>query len=308
MAGNYVVTSAGQSKALVGSENLFSWAAPEPLAASPTASCMGVTITGDLAPSVVVTAVRDGRKRLDLATLPTSQLAGARGAAYLCTPATQWSTTVTAYGVDDRGPHAVLAEPLPAAVPPGVDMTLHYALVTFDLPLQTTPLKNNVLIIEYTPLRGDATRRVTYLIDYVRQVFSTGLGEQDVRRRLSRLPSVPASDAGIQSALASGEDALIMELRRQLADRGLDEDAIPASATLRYAHELYAAASLYRLPSPDLYDRLTTEARDAVRVALRDIWIDADQSGDPPDENTNLTGRRGADLRVGRRRRGGCRR
>ena len=82
-------------------------------------------------------------------------------------------------------------------------------------------------------------------------------------------------------ALQAGEDELVMELRQQLMDRGLCEDDIPAAASLRQAHLLYAAAGMFRISDPDTYDRLSSQARKAAQVELRRIWVDDNKDGIP---------------------------
>lgn len=311
MAGNYCVTAAGQTKAKVGESNVFELSLPEPVATAPSGSItLGDTTTqlsfAGCSP-VAVSSLIDGRRRLALGGEPSPMLSGTQGQAWVVSASICWGCVVQAYSKQGSVYYAHLADPLPAELPSGETCYLYLGYWCAELPVSSTPIKNCLLTVMYSPVRqlGTQSRTLTYLVDYVHQVFATGCTEEDLRRRMYSLNSQPSSDAGFSPAMHAGEDDLIQELRYQLAEKGLTEDDIPASSTLRMAHELYAASQMFRVSHPEIYAELQAQAKHSVEVALRNIWIDSNHNGKPDEPPENLDGPRGRDLSFGYRRRFG---
>lgn len=287
MSGNYCITSAGQYKARLGVTCIFELNLPDPCPDAPT----GEIIIGDTAHEltwhsstpVAVSGLSDGRRRLLISAVPQDALAGRHGAASLVTASISWPCTVISYDASQTGAAAILAEPLPAELPPGETAYLVYRYCYTELPIVAEPTRDCLLSVEYTPYTSaqHSAGGLRYLVSYVRQIFTTGVTETDLRAYYYTLSSQPAQDAGFAVALQAGEDELVMELRQQLMDRGLCEDDIPAAASLRQAHLLYAAACMFRISDPDTYDRLSSQARKAAQVELRRIWVDDNKDGIP---------------------------
>lgn len=311
MAGNYCVQAAGQTKARVGVENVFELVLPEPVTTAPTGTItIGGTTTALVfsgCAAVEVQELIDGRRVLVLSSDPSPRLSGTQGQAWLVSSSIQWGCTVQSFAKSGQSYRAQLADPLPADIPSGERCYLYFGYWCAALPVQAHGVRNCLLSVEYAPVRqlGQQVRSLSYLVDYVAQVFSTGLTEEDLRRRMYTLNAAPSNDAGYSPAMQAGEDDLIQELRYQLAEKNLTEDDVPATSTLRTAHELYAASQMFRVSAPDTYAELQAQAKHAVEVALRNIWLDANRDGAPDEEPQNLDGPRGRDLSFGRRRRFG---
>lgn len=300
MAGNYCVSAAGQVKARLGGANIFEVLLPAPVSTPPTGT---ITIDGTSSPltftgqeALSISALSDGRRRLQLASAPTTKLAGKHGAAWVVTDSVCWPCQVASFAADGSQHYAILAEPLAAELPTGETARLFFAYHTAELPVvsEAKPVRDCLLVVDY------ADRSLTYLVDYVHQVFCTGVTEQDLRRYYYTLSSSPAADAGFSPALQAGEDDLIGELRLQLADRGLTEDDIPASGMLRQAHLLYSAAHMFRLSDAETYRSLAEQAQANVQACLRRLWVDENGDGKPSGQEKQVVERtHGADLRFG---------
>lgn len=299
MAGNYCVASAGQYKALINTQPVFELDLPYPCEAPPTGQIVFGGVQDDLTfimqTPVQITALKDGRRKLQIEDLPEEMLAGRHGAASVVSESICWPCRIQSYeSPTENTAYAVLAEPLPADLPPGETLYLAFRYIYTELPTKTEPAKNSLLTIEFTPY-SSAKRGVsslTYLISYVRQIFSTGVTETDLRAYYYTLSSQPASDAGISNALQMGEDELVTEIRKQLMDRGLSEDDIPAASALRQAHLLYSAACFFRLSDSDAFDHLIEQARRSCEIEIRRIWVDENNDG-KPDDPTPLADRSG---------------
>ena len=285
MSGNYCVASAGQYKARLGVTPLFEINLPDPCPDPPTGSIIiggeETALTWQGAAPVAVSSLSDGRRRLALANYPPEAFAGRHGAASLVTASIAWPCNVIAY--DSTSKAAILAEPLPFELPEGETAYLVFRYVFCELPVRSEPVRECLLHINYTPYPSAQRSQggLTFLVAYVRQIFSTGVTETDLRAYYYTLSSQPAQDAGFALALQGGEDELVTELRAQLMNRGLCEDDVPAAASLRQAHLLYSAACMFRISDPDTFDRLIAQAKRATQIELRRIWVDDDNNGKP---------------------------
>lgn len=311
MAGNYCVTAAGQTKAKINVSNVFELSLPEPCAVAPTgAITIGDTTTALVfsgASAVGISDLLDGRRKLQISALPSPILSGLQGQAFVVSQSICWGCVVSSFSTEEENFFAILADALPANLPSGESAELYFGYFCANLPINTNPTKNCLLSVEYSPIRqmGTQVKSLTFLVDYVAQVFSTGCTEEDLRRRMYSLNAQPSNDAGYSPAMQAGEDDLIQELRYQLAEKNLTEDDIPATATLRAAHELYAASQMFRISAPETYSELQTQAKHAVEVALRNIWLDTNHDGKIDEKTQNLDGPRGRDMSFGTRRRFG---
>lgn len=309
MAGNYCVLGAGQVKAKIGVQNVFEVTLPTPCSQAPhgkmTINGVDYALAFEGAQSVVVESLEDGRRKLSLASAPSVKYCGLRGAAWVVSDSVCWPCTVSSFETVNEKTFAVLADSLPCSLPKGESITLQFGYFRASLPVQNEKRKDCLLQIDWEPIEfgGDQERSLTFLVDYVHQVFCTGVTEQDLRRYCFTLNASPSSDAGFSPAIQAGEDDLIFELRLQLADKGLTEDEIPASSVMRQAHILFAAAHLFRISDRDTYTALQSQAKASVEAALRKIWIDEDGDCEPNEPVQNLAGRRGSDLRFGKRKR-----
>lgn len=289
MSGNYCVASAGQYKALINQTPIFEFDLPYPCSQAPAGE---IDIRGSqtilefsMQPAVDVIGLSDGRRKIQLDEMPTNAFAGRHGAASIVSDSICWPCRILNYEVDEVANEffAILAEPLPADLPSGIDVSLCFRYVSAELPEESEPVKNCLLTVSFNPYAAakNGTSSLTFLVSYVRQIFSTGVTETDLRSYYYTLSSQPASDAGISNALQMGEDELVTELRKQLMDRGLCEDDIPAASALRQAHLLYSAACFFRLSDSDAFDHLIDQARRSCEIELRRIWVDEDKNGNP---------------------------
>lgn len=299
MAGNYCVASAGQYKALINTDPVFELDLSDPCDSAPTGEIeigsSSSPLTFIMQSKVKVLGLEDGRRKLIIESMPETPLAGRHGAASVVSNSISWSCRVQSYEIPDTTTNcAILAEPLPKDLPIGEDVYLSFRYVYAELPEQVEPVKNCLLTIHFEPFES-AKRGVsslTFLVSYVRQIFTTGVTETDLRAYYYTLSSQPASDAGISNALQMGEDELVTELRKQLMDRGLCEDDIPAASSLRQAHLLYSAACFFRLSDTEAFDHLIAQARRSCEIEIRRIWVDADKNG-KPDDSKKLADRSG---------------
>ena len=293
MSGNYCVASAGQYKALIDTTPIFEFDLPYPCDSEPSGELEingeKSTLDFSMQTSIEILGLSDGRRKLKLNDFPNNAFAGRHGSASIVGDSICWPCRIQNYEADEEANEffAILAEPLPADLPLGIDHFLYFRYVSCELPEQNEPVKNCLLTVQFVPVSSakNGTSSLTYLVSYVRQIFTTGVTETDLRSYFYTLSSQPASDAGISNALQMGEDELVTELRRQLMDRGLCEDDIPAASALRQAHLLYSAACFFRLSDSDAFDRLTDQARRACEIEIRRIWVDEDKNGKPNEKN-----------------------
>lgn len=302
MSGISCVLSAGQVKAIAGEgkDNIFELTLPEPVDSAPTGEITigdtteQLTFTG--ATPVKVVGLADGRRKLFLEQLPTPKLAGKHGAAFVVSDSICWSTRILNYNTEgDTGNeiyYAILSEPLPLTLPQGEDIYLYLTYYAATLPAVPEPIRNCLLRVEYVPIAkiGSLVQTLTYLVAYVYQIFTTGLTIDDVRSYFQGLGAQPNQDAGFEPAIIAGEDALIDYLREQLAEKGLTEDDIPATTSLRQAHRLFAAAHVFMLTNEQLFANLTSQAKASARAALRRAWLNENQDGVLKDEDVGQVG------------------
>ena len=302
MAGISCVLSAGQVKAIAGDdkENIFDLTLPEPVDSAPTAeitigeTTSQLTFTG--ASPVKVLGRVDGRRKLLLEQLPSPRLAGKHGAAFLVSDSICWSTHILSYNTEgsdnDATYYAILSEAAPLCLPQGEEVKLYLTYYAATLPTVSSPIRNCLLRLEYEPIAkiGSLVQSLTYLVSYVYQVFTTGLTTDDVRSYFQGLGAQPSQDAGYEPAIIAGEDALIDFLREQLAEKGLTEDDIPATTSLRQAHRLFAAAHVFMLSNEQLFLSLTNQAKQSAKAALRRAWINDSQDGVPKEEEISQVG------------------
>lgn len=302
MAGISCVLSAGQVKAIAGEDkdNIFELTLPEPVDSAPTGEITIGDVTQQLtftgAAPVKVEGLGDGRRKLFLEQLPTTKLAGKHGAAFVVSDSICWSTRVLSYNTEgelgNEVYYAILSEPLPLTLPQGEDIYLYLTYYAATLPSVANPIRNCLLRVEYQPIAkiGSLVQTLTYLVAYVYQIFTTGLTIDDVRSYFQGLGAQPNQDAGFEPAIIAGEDALIDYLREQLAEKGLTEDDIPATTSLRQAHRLFAAAHVFMLTNEQLFANLTTQAKNSARAALRRAWLNENQDGILKDEDVGQVG------------------
>lgn len=302
MAGISCVLSAGQVKAIAGEDkdNIFELTLPEPVENPPVGEITIEGVPTSLAfvgaDPVKILGLVDGRRKLVLESLPTPRLAGKHGSAFVVSDSICWSTRVISYSTegDANNPvyYAILSEALPLALPTGEEVKLFLSYYAATLPTVTSPTRNCLLRIEYEPFAkiGSLVQTLTYLVNYVYQIFTTGLTIEDVRSYFQGLGAQPSQDAGFEPAIIAGEDALIDFLREQLAEKGLTEDDIPATTSLRQAHRLFAAAHVFMLSNEQLFISLTNQAKQSAKAALRRAWLNENQDGVLKEEDVGQVG------------------
>ena len=304
MSSRVCVECAGQTQAVCGVDNVFELLLPQPSTSAPvgTITIGGVdtalTFTGQ--EPITISSMVAGRRALVLSGVPTLQLAGRNGLAWVVTDSICWPCRVQSVSLLEQNTAQVtLADALPAALPSGVTAKLYFGYWASNLPSRSTPIGGCLIRVTYEPVAriGQPEATLTYLVAYVHQIFDTGLTAPQLRSFFGGSPAAPSEDAGLEPAIAAGLDDLVRELRVRLAERHLTEQDIPAPSALLPAHRLFAAAHLYALTDRDKHDSLRAEARYAVDDTLRHLWIDVDGSGTPtPPDTLNITGLRSRDF------------
>lgn len=304
MSSRVCVECAGQTQAVCGVDNIFELLLPQPSTTPPTGTItiqgVDTVLTFSGQDPILVASLAAGRRALALEGVPTTQLAGRTGLAWVVTDSVIWPCRVQSVSVIDSTHSTVtLADALPAALPTGVTAYLYWGYWAATLPVRQSPVGGCLMRVIYSPVAriGQPEATLTYLLAYVHQIFDTGLTAPQLRAFFGGSPAAPSDDAGLEPAISAGLDDLVRELRVRLAERRLTEQDIPAPSALLPAHRLFAAAHLYALTDREKHDSLRSEARYAVDDALRHLWIDVDGSGTPtPPDTTNITGLRSRDF------------
>lgn len=304
MSSRVCVECAGQTQAVCGVDNVFELLLPQPSTSAPvgtiTIGGVDTALTFSGQEPIAISSMVAGRRALVLQGVPTLQLAGRNGLAWVVTDSICWPCRVQAVSLlGETQAQVTLADALPAALPSGVTASLYFGYWAAILPSRSTPIGGCLIRVTYEPVAriGQPEATLTYLVAYVHQIFDTGLTAPQLRAYFGGSPAAPSDDAGLEPAIAAGLDDLVRELRVRLAERHLTEQDIPAPSALLPAHRLFAAAHMYALTDRDKHDSLRAEARYAVDDTLRHLWIDVDGSGTPtPPDTLNITGLRSRDF------------
>lgn len=272
MRTNFCSSTHAQSKALIGAdvENVFDFSAPLPLASAPVGRLIdGATVTElpffGASPSTV-TALTDGRRRLEIEGTPPDGLTGAHGEAYIVTDTVCWACTILRYSqIDQTHWSAYLVDALPAQLPAGESCKLYYAYHYTVLPsrLTVTPVDDPLRFeVTYTALEqfGGGDESQIFYLRYVRQIFNTGLTAQELRTAWADfLPSSP-TESSINAALSYSEDKLVALLRKELRETDLTEDDVMAPQSFRVCQRLYAYAHMLITTDQSKSDWLSKQA------------------------------------------------
>lgn len=317
----YAPRCLGDVKARVGADAVFEWVCPGPLYTDAGPPDVGPSLTvhlpsGDVSVALTtvardtVTAIGDGRRSL---TLVGTGFAGGDG--WLARNGEAWLLTATqavpVRCVDNSGgPSSVvtLAEPLPRSVTIDASARLQLSRAEGVLPAGTicaATLRNIRWTVDYSVRHGTGTdlalmvQRETGLLQVVHQPFATGAAPQDVARYLRSIGASPSGEQGWESALAAGEEALIIWLRAQLAERGLTEDDYPAPQGLRLAHILIAGSYAVTVGDSTLSADLRAQGFALASELLRGtVWLDADRDGEADESPVQVGGSRTRDFRA----------
>lgn len=304
MKNNLCIQSHGQSKALVGADiaNIFEFIAPIPLAQAPEGVLtmdgvdQPVTFVGE--EPITITALTDGRRRLSLESAPTLALTASRGAAFVVSDSICWPCSIQKFSTEGTQTVAYLTDSLPASLPQGETCMLYFCYYSGTLPVCDYASGPHRLDVTYSALErfGGNDVKQLYFIQYVHQIFSTGLTESDVRAYFkSNIPNA-SLDAGVSSALVASEDWLVDRIRYELRETGQTEDDILAPQNFRRAQLLYAAAHSFLLTDSARFEALKKEANFAFKSAASAVFIDRDHDGTPEPKDPTALGKHTHDV------------
>ena len=320
-------------KVRVGTDAVFEWVSPGPLAQDLLApltppNLLPVTLTvempagpvvlplvGQTVPTVV-SAVSDDRRELTLAQLPVipQGWAGRNGDAWLVTPRQALPCRVV--DVVAGGTFIVptqevtLSDPLPRDVSvSGAYLVLSRREVVLPGTVTGALVRDVLWRVDYHTRDGWGStlsavpRSETGLLHVVAQPFDPGVTSQDLTSYLRGIASASSSgEQGWEAQLSGALADLALHVRFHLMDRGLTEDDFPAPQRLRDVLLDLAGARILDLTEPEQSDRLRARALERLEMVMRALpWVDQDQDGQvDPGEVAQVGGSWARDFRSSR--------